>query len=72
MAKECGLECVLFKPFHEFFYDNAHGEGLDLLQRMRVLNDRGTISQDEWEASGILKLIRDIFSLLFPEKINIT
>ncbi|KAJ3329495.1 hypothetical protein HDU91_003849, partial [Kappamyces sp. JEL0680] len=52
LAAEYQLKAVLLEPFHSF-YENEKHNGVDLLQRMKVFNEQGTISQDEWEAIGI-------------------
>ena len=53
IAEELGLELIYHKEFHQVFEDDlANQPELDLLYRMSVLNEQGTISNDEWEAIG--------------------
>ncbi|KAI9349464.1 mRNA cap guanine-N7 methyltransferase-like protein [Zopfochytrium polystomum] len=48
------LELVYRKAFHDLFVEeSASEEHRALLYRMNVLDRNGTISPDEWEASGI-------------------
>ncbi|KAJ3122009.1 mRNA cap guanine-N7 methyltransferase [Physocladia obscura] len=57
-AAERGLEVVYEKPFHELFNEEVENmENLTLLYKMRVLDNNGTISADEWEVSGIYKAV---------------
>ncbi|KAI8927961.1 guanine-N(7)-methyltransferase domain-containing protein [Entophlyctis helioformis] len=52
LAQEQGMRLVYWKPFHEF-YDEECLNNVDLLQRMNVFDDQGTISPEQWEAVGI-------------------
>lgn len=52
IAKEYGLRIILLETFHDF-YEQEKSHGADLLDRMRVFNQEGTISKEEWEAIGI-------------------
>eukprot|EP01095_Lingulamoeba_sp_RSL-Kostka_P003424 TRINITY_DN143_c4_g1_i1.p1 TRINITY_DN143_c4_g1~~TRINITY_DN143_c4_g1_i1.p1 ORF type:complete len:397 (+),score=123.44 TRINITY_DN143_c4_g1_i1:133-1323(+) len=56
IAKEYGLEIIEHLSFHDFFRKYRKNQKyLDLLYRMRVLNEEGSISKEEWEAIGIYK-----------------
>ncbi|KAI8620470.1 guanine-N(7)-methyltransferase domain-containing protein [Chytriomyces sp. MP71] len=53
-AAERGLELVYEKPFHDLFNEEVmDAENRSLIYKMRVLDEQGTISADEWEVSGI-------------------
>ncbi|KAI9338215.1 guanine-N(7)-methyltransferase [Obelidium mucronatum] len=53
-----GLELVYEKPFHDLFTEETQDrENLSLLYKMRVLDDNGVISADEWEVSGVYMAI---------------
>jgi mRNA (guanine-N7-)-methyltransferase len=52
MAAIHGLTCVLYKPFHEFFSDQWK-EDFQLMERMGIFDENGTIDQLQWDASGI-------------------
>ncbi|KAJ1341382.1 hypothetical protein BSLG_004112 [Batrachochytrium salamandrivorans] len=52
LAAEFNMTPLMWKPFHNFYQDECISN-MDLLERMRVFNDQGTISPDEWEAIGI-------------------
>lgn len=52
IAKEYGLRIILLETFHDF-YEQEKAQGADLLDRMRVFNEQGTISVEEWEAIGL-------------------
>ncbi|KAJ3233107.1 mRNA cap guanine-N7 methyltransferase [Chytriomyces hyalinus] len=53
-AAERGLDLVYEKPFHDLFNEEIRDEeNCALMYRMRVLDDNGTISADEWEVSGV-------------------
>ncbi|KAJ3071785.1 mRNA cap guanine-N7 methyltransferase [Podochytrium sp. JEL0797] len=57
-AAERGLELVYEKPFHELFLEESQDrENLSLLYKMRVVDDNGVISADEWEVSGVYMAI---------------
>ncbi|KAJ3345688.1 hypothetical protein HDU83_003834 [Entophlyctis luteolus] len=57
-AAERGLELVYERPFHELFEEEIRDrENLSLLYRMRVVDENGTISADEWEVSGLYKAV---------------
>jgi mRNA (guanine-N7-)-methyltransferase len=54
IANEYGLECVLYKGFHDFFRDESQTkEALDLLHRMRVFDHGGRLNELDWETAGI-------------------
>ncbi|KND04978.1 mRNA (guanine-N7)-methyltransferase [Spizellomyces punctatus DAOM BR117] len=54
LALEYGLELEYKKPFHEIFQEESQNEQhRNLLYRMNVVNDEGTISADEWEVAGL-------------------
>ncbi|KAJ1569517.1 mRNA cap guanine-N7 methyltransferase [Cladochytrium tenue] len=54
LARKNGLELVYKRDFHQLFTEEIKMDrNLDLLYRMNVLDERGTISADEWEASGL-------------------
>ena len=47
------MELKFKHDFHVFFdIFSKDAENLNLLQRMKVLNEEGSISEDEWEAAG--------------------
>lgn len=53
LAGEYELELILLNNFHDFyneFSSERYGEYRSLFQRMRILNDEGTISLDEWDS----------------------
>ncbi|KAI8854924.1 guanine-N(7)-methyltransferase domain-containing protein [Chytridium lagenaria] len=53
MAKEYGLRLLFRKGFHEMFQDEVRdSKSRDLLYRMSVVDESGTISPQEWEALG--------------------
>ncbi|KAJ3309540.1 hypothetical protein HDU76_003579 [Blyttiomyces sp. JEL0837] len=53
-AEQKGLRLVFRKEFHEFLQEESqYDDNRSLLYRMNVLNAQGTISPDEWEASGL-------------------
>jgi mRNA (guanine-N7-)-methyltransferase len=57
IAKEYGLDCVLYIGLHEYFKEKvATSFGNDLLHRMKIY-ENGT-PFEEWEASGICLLIK--------------
>jgi hypothetical protein len=49
------MQLVEIIGFHEYFEENAGAE-LDLLKKMEVLNDEGSISEEEWEAIGLYQI----------------
>eukprot|EP00168_Porphyra_purpurea_P020228 TRINITY_DN8440_c0_g1_i1.p1 TRINITY_DN8440_c0_g1~~TRINITY_DN8440_c0_g1_i1.p1 ORF type:complete len:362 (-),score=133.72 TRINITY_DN8440_c0_g1_i1:321-1322(-) len=53
LALEYGLELLLLQNFHNFFTEHAASSSpfFDLLVRMRVLDETGTMSADEWDAA---------------------
>lgn len=58
LAREFGLKRVMYTGFHEFYEQEITGAGMDspsrdLFNRMRVLDQEGTISEDQWEAIGV-------------------
>ena len=55
IANENGLELIYSKEFHELFEEEIDNneKSVNLLYHMRVLDQNGTISSDEWEASGL-------------------
>lgn len=54
IAGQFGLDLVYNKDFHELFMEERQNEAnLALLYKMNVLDQNGTISSDEWEASGL-------------------
>ncbi len=54
LAKEYGLELVDWIEFHDLFNQEAVELGnTDLLHRMNVLDEKGSISPEEWEAIGL-------------------
>lgn len=63
IALEYGLKLVLYQTFHEFF-DAERDGGRDLLQRMRVFDEDGRFSAQDWEAAGI-------YSVFCFEKVDI-
>jgi mRNA (guanine-N7-)-methyltransferase len=54
LAAEYGLELRMQARFHDFYQQNIqNNENIQLLYKMNCLNAEGTISPDEWEASGL-------------------
>eukprot|EP01118_Nematostelium_gracile_P010476 TRINITY_DN3614_c0_g1_i1.p1 TRINITY_DN3614_c0_g1~~TRINITY_DN3614_c0_g1_i1.p1 ORF type:complete len:355 (-),score=81.92 TRINITY_DN3614_c0_g1_i1:71-1084(-) len=54
LAAEYDLKLEYSAPFHNFFKDSLESrENVELLYRMKALNQESTISADEWEACGI-------------------
>ncbi|OSX74444.1 hypothetical protein BU14_0289s0023 [Porphyra umbilicalis] len=53
LAVEYGLELLLLQNFHHFFkeYSASGSPYSDLLVRMRVLDETGTMSADQWDAA---------------------
>lgn len=53
VAAEYGLELLLLQNFHDFFaeYSAPDSPYVDLLARMKVLDEAGTMSPDEWDAA---------------------
>jgi len=59
LASEYDLELVLKSNFHDFFYDKtdikkneANKHNMDLLNRIKVMDDKNTVSNDEWEVAS--------------------
>jgi mRNA (guanine-N7-)-methyltransferase len=53
LARDYELELVLLSNFHDFYSEfsgEKYGEFRDLFRQMRVLDENGTISADEWDA----------------------
>ncbi|KAJ3117752.1 mRNA cap guanine-N7 methyltransferase [Phlyctochytrium bullatum] len=54
IAREYGLKLLLSKGFHELFQEEVKDRNnSQLLYRMNVLDENGTISEAEWEAIGL-------------------
>ncbi|KAI9011033.1 guanine-7 methyltransferase, isoform CRA_c [Gaertneriomyces semiglobifer] len=54
LAKEYGLEPVYKKNFHDIYAEESKvDEYHKLLYRMNVIDDNGTMSDDEWETIGL-------------------
>ncbi|KAI8825712.1 guanine-N(7)-methyltransferase domain-containing protein [Fimicolochytrium jonesii] len=54
LASEYGLELVYKKPLHELYEEESRDpQYKELLYRMNVVNDQGTMSADEWESTGL-------------------
>jgi len=54
LAGEYGLDLILKERFHDFYQRNINiPENMSLFHGMRCVNSEGTISEDEWEASGV-------------------
>eukprot|EP00698_Gefionella_okellyi_P016027 TRINITY_DN4563_c0_g1_i2.p2 TRINITY_DN4563_c0_g1~~TRINITY_DN4563_c0_g1_i2.p2 ORF type:complete len:158 (+),score=26.82 TRINITY_DN4563_c0_g1_i2:635-1108(+) len=53
LANDFDLEIVSHRTLHEVFLDHQQPHHLELLQNIGALNQQGTISAEEWEASGI-------------------
>jgi hypothetical protein len=64
LAAAAGLEPLVSANFHEFSEQRTQrragttdtDDNLALLRRMRVLDRRGTISAEEWEAAGLYRV----------------
>lgn len=52
LASGFGLQLVYYEGFHEMYLKEKEGFR-DLIQRMRVLDQDGSIDQDQWEAIGL-------------------
>ncbi len=53
LAAEYGLTRLLKQGFHDFYEDKKRDYNYkNLLNRMRVLDEQGTIPAEEWEATG--------------------
>jgi len=54
LANEFDLELEYKARFHDFYSENINNtDNIELLHRMKVLNEEGKISDDEWEAIGM-------------------
>ncbi|RKO82806.1 guanine-N(7)-methyltransferase domain-containing protein [Blyttiomyces helicus] len=54
LAAEYGLKLLYKKPFHQLYREESEIDAhLQLMQRMNVVNDEGTVSADEWEVTGL-------------------
>jgi len=54
LAEDYDLELLEKERFHEFYTKHVgFSDNQQLFERMRCLNSDGTISDDEWEASGL-------------------
>ncbi|KAJ3010538.1 mRNA cap guanine-N7 methyltransferase [Thoreauomyces humboldtii] len=54
LAEEYGMELLYKKSFHDLFEEESRNpQYRDLLNRMRVMNEEGTMSADEWEVAGL-------------------
>ncbi|KAK9727997.1 mRNA cap guanine-N7 methyltransferase [Basidiobolus ranarum] len=54
LAKEYGLELIKKRKFHHLYSDALNNEEFtNLLHRMNVVDERESISEEEWEAAGI-------------------
>ncbi|KCV73349.1 hypothetical protein H696_00888 [Fonticula alba] len=53
LAFEYGLELVLFRNFHEYFYERAHWHRGKHILRERFFDGQGNFQEKYWEASGI-------------------
>ncbi len=61
IAAKFDMELVFKHDFHVFFdIFSKDAENLNLLQRMKVLNEEGSISEEEWEAAGINWNVRGV------------
>jgi mRNA (guanine-N7-)-methyltransferase len=56
LLQENGFELVLKQNFHEFINQNTD-KNRSLLEKMRVMNYNGTISDAEWEIAGLYQVI---------------
>eukprot|EP00123_Amoebidium_parasiticum_P009788 comp19706_c0_seq1/m.23448 comp19706_c0_seq1/g.23448 ORF comp19706_c0_seq1/g.23448 comp19706_c0_seq1/m.23448 type:complete len:315 (-) comp19706_c0_seq1:11-955(-) len=53
LAREYGLELLLHQRFHEFYQEAVREPtNVDLMVRMRVFDQNGTIDRHQWEAIG--------------------
>jgi len=53
LAAEYGLQLLHKTPFHEFFQTEIQCvEQQQLLRRMKVLDEKGRFSKEEWEVAG--------------------
>ncbi|ORY01003.1 guanine-N(7)-methyltransferase [Basidiobolus meristosporus CBS 931.73] len=54
LAKEYGLELIKKRKFHHLYKDALENEEFtNLLHRMNVVDERESITKEEWEAAGI-------------------
>jgi len=62
LAKEAGLVLEDASNFHDFYTDrrdpNAHHAAHSAMYNMKVLNRSGTISEQEWEISGMYMAVK--------------
>lgn len=50
IAREYGLETRLRQNFHQFVHEHMDTqEHYQLMERMRVFNEQGTLSREEWD-----------------------
>ena len=50
IAREYGLDTRLRQNFHQFVHEHMDTqEHYQLMERMRVFNDQGTLSRQEWD-----------------------
>jgi len=56
IGKRYGLTLEKCAGSHEYYHENA-SKFQPLLQRMNVFNDKGTMTQEEWEAAGIYMVL---------------
>jgi len=53
LARDYGLQLVFHQRFHEFFLESVNIDNNEaLLYIMNVINENGSISEDEWEAAS--------------------
>lgn len=57
MAQAVGFVLILDKTFHTFYEEHISDQHhRRLMKRLNILNNEGTVTDDEWEAIGMYKV----------------